>query len=98
MSTVTMVDVVMDLHVEKHPDGWRSFQLKIGDTVIYRADKSGEEMWHPYVTPSLEDFRTVRNDFWRTFPPGVANGVAVASIAVNQGKVALMKSPVVKGG
>jgi len=93
-----MVDVVMDMHVEKHPDGWRSFQLKIGDTVIYRADKSGEEMWHPYVTTSLENFRTVRNDFWRTFPPGVANGVAVASIAVNQGKVALMKSPVVKGG
>ena len=44
MSTVTMIDVVMDIHVEKHPDGWRSFQLKIGDTVIYRADKSGEEM------------------------------------------------------
>ena len=96
MSTVTMVDVVMDLHVEKHPDGWRSFQLKIGDTVIYRADKSGEEMWYPYVAPSLEDFRMLRNDFWQQFPPGVINGVGVASIAVNQGKVALMKSPQVR--
>ena len=87
------VDVIMELHIEKTPDGWRSFSIKIGDTVIYRADKTGDEMWHPYISPSLEDFRQVRNDFWRTFPPGVINDVGVASITVDNSKIKLMRSP-----